>query len=80
MKKTTAIVGVVSLGLLMGAQVAQALAEARQLGCASLRAIAMAGMSEGIVALRAAGFAEIEPFTEVPESWQPVVFLRAMLA
>lgn len=58
----------------------QATAGARARGCASLRAIAMAGMTEGINALRAAGFQEVEPFTEVPASWQSVVFLRAMLA
>ena len=55
-----------------------ALASARARDCVSLRAIAMAGMTEGIGALNSAGFKEVEPFAEVPESWQPVVFLRAM--
>ncbi|HQX11316.1 MAG TPA: GNAT family N-acetyltransferase [Thermoflexales bacterium] len=56
---------------------AQACAHAR--GCASLRALAMAGMSEGIATLRAAGFVEVEPFVEVPAAWEPVVFLRVPL-
>ncbi len=58
----------------------QAMANASERGFASLRAIAMAGMIEGIAALRAAGFQEVEPLTEVPASWGPVIFLRAMLA
>lgn len=56
-----------------------ALASARARDCVSLRAIAMAGMTEGIGTLRAAGFEEVEPFTEVPASWEPVVFLRTLL-
>ena len=58
----------------------QAMARARERGFASLRAIAMAEMCEGIATLGAAGFREVEPFTEVPASWQSVVFLRALLA
>jgi ribosomal protein S18 acetylase RimI-like enzyme len=61
------------------ALVGHALASARARGSVALRAIAMVGMTEGIAALRAAGFKEVEPFAEVPESWQPVVFLGAML-
>ncbi|MEO6062399.1 MAG: GNAT family N-acetyltransferase [Thermoflexales bacterium] len=57
----------------------QALACARERGCSSLRAIAMAGMVEGQRVLGSAGFEVIEPFTEVPASWEPVVFLRARL-
>lgn len=58
----------------------RALQSAHVRGCASLRAIAMAGMRDGIATLKAAGFAEVEPYTDVPASWQPVVFLRALLA
>jgi hypothetical protein len=39
----------------------------------------MAGMTEGVGALRAAGFSDVKPFTEVPASWEPVVFLRTLL-
>ena len=46
---------------------------------ASLGAIAMAGMEEGLRVLGSAGFMATEPFTEVPVSWEPVVFLRAPL-
>lgn len=61
------------------ALLAQALACARDCGAVSLRAIAMAGMREGIAALNAAGFIDVAPFVEVPAAWEPVVFLRALL-
>ncbi len=57
----------------------QALSCARERGCVSLRAIAMAGMDEGLRVLASAGFEMIEPFTDVPAAWEPVVFLRAPL-
>ncbi len=57
----------------------QAMAIARERGYASLGAITMAGMEEGLHVLGSAGFMATEPFTEVPVSWEPVVFLRAPL-
>lgn len=57
----------------------QAMARARERGFASLRAIAMAGMAEGLRVLGSAGFMTTESFAEVPASWEPVVFLRALL-
>ena len=57
----------------------QAMATARERGYASLRAIAMAGMKEGLRVLGSAGFTTTEPFVEVPASWEPVVFLHAPL-